>query len=69
MVDDALDAALVVLRPGCSMSDDAIRSHLASCGFARWQHPEWFELVAEIPETGVGKVDKKAIRARLNPAD
>ena len=32
---------------------------------ARWQVPENWTLVAEIPKTAVGKFDKKVLRARL----
>jgi fatty-acyl-CoA synthase len=32
---------------------------------ARWQVPENWTFVAEIPKTAVGKFDKKVLRARL----
>jgi acyl-CoA synthetase (AMP-forming)/AMP-acid ligase II len=60
-------AAFIVLIPGASVADEAVRAHLATRGFARWQLPERIERTMAIPKTGVGKVDKKAIRAQLSP--
>ena len=31
---------------------------------ARWQVPEYWAFVAEVPKTAVGKFDKKVLRAR-----
>ena len=36
---------------------------------ARWQVPENWTFVAEIPKTAVGKFDKKVLRARLAGGD
>jgi fatty-acyl-CoA synthase len=36
---------------------------------ARWQVPENWTFVAEIPKTAVGKFDKKVLRARLASGD
>ena len=55
--------ACVVTKPGRTVSVDDVRAHLESHGFARWQLPERVEIVAEIPKTGVGKFDKKVLRA------
>jgi fatty-acyl-CoA synthase len=43
---------------------DELRAHLAQ-RFAKWQLPDEFLVVSEIPKTGVGKSDKKALRARF----
>jgi fatty-acyl-CoA synthase len=56
--------ASVVLRPGASVKPgelaDFLRPHVA-----RWQVPENWTFVAEIPKTAVGKFDKKVLRSRL----
>ncbi|MCO7218544.1 long-chain-fatty-acid--CoA ligase [Klenkia sp. PcliD-1-E] len=53
---------LVVLRPGDHLTLEEIHTHLAPA-FAKWQLPERFEAVTELPKTSVGKLDKKRIRA------
>jgi fatty-acyl-CoA synthase len=57
--------ACVVVREGATVAAEAVRSHLETCGFARWQLPERIELVDEVPKTAVGKFDKKVLRARF----
>ncbi len=58
--------ACVVLRPGTDqMASEDVRRHLERLGFARWQVPDRFELVDEIPKTSVGKFDKKILRERF----
>jgi len=40
---------------------EALRAHLAgSC--AKWQLPERWTFIAEVPKTSVGKFDKKTLR-------
>lgn len=43
---------------------EELRAHLAE-RFAKWWLPDRFEVVEEIPKTGVGKFDKKALRGRF----
>jgi len=50
---------------GAEVSLDAVRGHLQSRGWARWQLPNRVEVIDQIPVTSVGKFDKKALRARL----
>ncbi|MGP3687350.1 long-chain fatty acid--CoA ligase [Streptomyces sp. IBSNAI002] len=57
--------ATVVLRDGAAADWLALREHLASSGIARWQLPERWAIVPEVPKTSVGKFDKKALRARF----
>ena len=57
--------ACVVARAGADVSLDAVHRHLRQAGFADWQLPDRIELVAEVPKTGVGKFDKKVLRARF----
>ena len=61
--------ALVVPKPGASLTLEAIRAHVgdfAAKGLvSRYAIPERVHFVEAIPRTSVGKLDKKAIRAKL----
>jgi fatty-acyl-CoA synthase len=56
--------ACVVLRPGARADAAELADFLGSAGVARWQVPENWAFVAEIPKTAVGKFDKKVLRTR-----
>jgi fatty-acyl-CoA synthase len=60
--------ACVVLRPGAK-ADVAELSDFLAGKVARWQVPEYWTFVAEIPKTAVGKFDKKVLRARYEAGD
>jgi fatty-acyl-CoA synthase len=45
-----------------------IHAHLEASNFPRWQLPDRMELLDALPRTSVGKVDKKALRARFGEA-
>jgi len=53
--------AVIVLRPGMAATADDIRDHLART-FAKWQLPEAYEFVTEIPRTSTGKFLKTRLR-------
>jgi fatty-acyl-CoA synthase len=55
--------ACVVLRAGAT-ADAAELAKFLGEKVARWQVPENWAFVAEIPKTAVGKFDKKVLRAR-----
>jgi salicylate---CoA ligase len=55
----------VVPEPGQQISLGAITAGLATAGVARFKWPERLEIVAELPVTKVGKLDKKALRDML----
>ena len=57
----------VVPQPGTGapLTLDAIRDGMAAAGVARFKWPERLEVVAELPVTKVGKLDKKALRDML----
>ena len=57
--------AAVVPRPGGSVSVEAVRAHLESRGWARWQLPDRIEIIDQVPRTSVGKFDKKVLRGRF----
>ncbi|HWG37168.1 MAG TPA: AMP-binding protein [Terriglobales bacterium] len=58
--------AFVVLRDGAAPDPAAWRAHLA-CAFAAWQCPDEYRVLAALPRTSTGKIDKRALRARLTP--
>lgn len=68
--------ALVVLKPGYENSTtsaslkEKLEEQVVSGKINKWYVPDHFRLVAEIPKTSVGKIDKKKIRKELaeNPA-
>jgi acyl-CoA synthetase (AMP-forming)/AMP-acid ligase II len=59
--------AVVVLRPGSSAGSDELRAHLAA-DYAKWQLPDRFEFVDQIPRTATGKFKKTELRERFAPA-
>lgn len=54
---------LLVLTDGEDITREEIDEHLLQ-RFAKWQLPEAFKVVDEIPATSVGKIDKKVIRSQ-----
>jgi fatty-acyl-CoA synthase len=56
--------AVCVFKEGESATDEELREHLAS-SFAKFQLPERFEFVDEIPKTAVGKFKKTALREQF----
>ncbi|CAM2956453.1 long-chain fatty acid--CoA ligase [Skermania piniformis] len=53
----------VVRREGSEVSADELRDYLAD-KVAKWQLPERWTFIAEVPKTSVGKFDKKRLRAQ-----
>jgi len=62
---DADTATGVVPDPGEDVTLGAIRDRMATAGVARFKWPERLEIVAELPVTKMGKLDKKALRDML----
>ncbi|HET8661155.1 MAG TPA: AMP-dependent synthetase, partial [Micromonosporaceae bacterium] len=66
-VPDDLDGeavyAFVVPVPGAGVTADELRRQVATDLIEEWA-PQQVEFVDTLPLTGVGKVDKKALRAR-----
>lgn len=61
--------AFVVLRKGNALTLDELKSFLAGKNVAKFKWPERLELIGQMPTVGdSGKVDKKALRARLSSA-
>ena len=57
--------AVVVLRPGATLTLDDLRSHLSARGVSPENWPERLEVVDELPRGSGGKVAKAELRARL----
>ncbi len=55
--------ACVVRSPGATVTARALRDFLTP-HLARWQLPERWTFVGEIPKTSVGKIDKLTLRSR-----
>jgi fatty-acyl-CoA synthase len=58
---DERPLAVVVLKPGQTVTENELRDFLAP-SFAKWWLPDRFEFVDEIPKTSVGKFRKTALR-------
>ncbi|MHB1835130.1 MAG: long-chain fatty acid--CoA ligase [Solirubrobacteraceae bacterium] len=59
--------AVVVVREGAAVTGDELREHLAS-GFAKWQIPDRFEFIDQLPRTATGKFKKTALREMFSGA-
>jgi fatty-acyl-CoA synthase len=44
---------------------EEVRAYLEGRGWAKWQLPDRLETIDAVPKTGVGKFDKKVLRARF----
>lgn len=60
--------ATVVLREGATMDVPALQQFLGE-RIARWQVPERWAVIDEVPKTSVGKFDKKVLRQRYAEGD
>ncbi len=56
--------AAIVLKDGAAVTSGELRAHLAKT-FAKWQLPDAFVFMAEIPRTSVGKFKKTALREQF----
>ena len=55
--------ATVVVEESATVSSEELRDFLAD-RVARWQVPDRWAFISEVPKTSVGKFDKKVLRAR-----
>ncbi len=60
--------ASVVLREGAEVTPEQLREFLAD-RIPKWQLPERWSFIAEVPKTSVGKFDKKVLRRRYADGD
>jgi fatty-acyl-CoA synthase len=61
---DERPVAIVVLRSGATASPDELREFLSS-RFAKWQLPDAFVYLDELPHTSTGKLSKLELRKRF----
>ncbi len=54
--------AFVVLKPGAKADPAALQAHVKAKRGAPWS-PKTIEFVADVPVTGLGKIDRKVLRA------
>lgn len=55
----------VMLKPGAALEAEAMLAHLDAAGLSRYDMPEYWLPVAEIPLTASGKILKRAVQAEL----
>ena len=55
--------ALLVLKNGAAVTEEELRTLLAKT-FAKWQLPDRFVFVSELPHTSTGKLKKSELRQR-----
>jgi fatty-acyl-CoA synthase len=60
---DERPLASVVVREGASLTPAQLREFLSK-DFAKWQLPDAWAFIDEVPRTSVGNLDKKVIRKR-----
>ena len=60
---DERPLACVVLSEGSTVTAEELCEFLAA-HVAKWQLPERWTFIAEVPKTSVGKFDKKVLRAQ-----
>ena len=60
-----IPVAFVVLRPGETMTTEAVKRH-ALAGGAAYQHPRRVEFLADLPLAGSNKVDRRALIDRAS---
>jgi fatty-acyl-CoA synthase len=57
--------ACIVLKPGQALDVADMGAHLTKHGFAKWQLPERYEVIAAIPRTSTGKFWKLKLREQF----
>jgi fatty-acyl-CoA synthase len=65
---DERPLACVVLRDGATVTPVELCEFLGSY-VAKWQLPERWTFISEVPKTSVGKFDKKVLRAQYADGD
>jgi acyl-CoA synthetase (AMP-forming)/AMP-acid ligase II len=55
----------VMLRPGCSVAPDEVLTHLDRSGLSRYDMPEYYLMLDDIPLTASGKILKRDIAAQI----
>lgn len=58
-------AAVVRLRPGCSLDLDGVRGHFVAQGVAKQKTPEYLVVLDDLPRSPLGKVQKMTLRKQI----
>jgi 2,3-dihydroxybenzoate-AMP ligase len=70
--DDVLGervCACVVLNEGCALDLQQVRASFTEWGVAKYKLPERLEVLAELPLTPIGKVDRTALKRAVTDAE
>lgn len=59
----------VMLRPGHAVAPEALLLHLDASGLSKYDQPEFFMEVAEMPLTASGKILKRTVATRLDAGE
>ena len=57
--------ACVVLKANGEVTGEQLQSHLLAKGFAKWQLPDRYEWIAQVPKTSTGKFWKAKLREQF----
>ncbi|MBT8445616.1 MAG: long-chain fatty acid--CoA ligase [Gammaproteobacteria bacterium] len=57
--------AIIVLKPGAELSEEAVASH-CQANLARFKHPRRVEFVDQLPRTATGKIHKPTLREQFS---
>jgi fatty-acyl-CoA synthase len=57
--------ACVAMKPGQNAAPAELAAHLLKHGFAKWQLPDRYEVIAAVPRTSTGKFWKLKLRERF----
>lgn len=60
--------ANIVVKEGASVTAAELGDFLSG-SFAKWQLPDAFAFIDEVPRTSVGKFDKKVLRQRYREGE
>ena len=60
-------AAMVVARAGSRITSDDLKTYCLTKG-AAYSHPRFIDIVAALPLNGAGKIDRRAVAAKLSTA-
>jgi acyl-CoA synthetase (AMP-forming)/AMP-acid ligase II len=66
-VKGLVPAAMVVARAGSRITSDDLKTYCLTKG-AAYSHPRFIDIVAALPLNGAGKIDRRAVAAKLNAA-
>ena len=58
---------MVVARAGSRITSDDLKTYCLTKG-AAYSHPRFIDIVAALPLNGAGKIDRRAVAAKLSTA-